>query len=98
MNLIELKSKKGLDIPIKGEAPKTTRDIVESITQVAIVPDSFPNSLLKPVAKAGEKVKAGQIVLYDKKNEQVKFTSPVSGVVKEIRRGEKRRIIAYCLF
>ena len=97
MNLIELKSKKGLDIPIKGEAPKTTRDIVESITQVAIVPDSFPNSLLKPVAKAGEKVKAGQIVLYDKKNEQVKFTSPVSGVVKEIRRGEKRRIIAYVI-
>ena len=97
MNVINLKSKKGLDIPIKGEAEKKITDRLTAVNEVAIVPASFPGSLLKPVAKEGEKVKRGQIVLYDKKNEQVKFTSPVSGKVKEIRRGVKRKIIAYVI-
>jgi Na+-transporting NADH:ubiquinone oxidoreductase subunit A len=38
----------------------------------------------------GERVKLGQALFSDKKNPGVQFTSPASGVVKEIKRGAKR--------
>ncbi len=97
MDIIKLKNKRGLDIPIKGEAVKKITDITSRISEVAIVPGDFFGSLLKPVIKPGERVDAGQIVMYDKKNEHVKFAAPVSGTVKEIRRGEKRKILAYII-
>ena len=95
MNVLEIKNNKGLDIPIKGIAAKRQVDLMESLQEVAIVPADFFGSLLKPVVKPGEHVSAGQVVMFDKKNEHVKFVAPVSGVVKEIRRGAKRKILAY---
>ena len=39
------------------------------------------------------KVKAGDTLFYDKYNDKIKFSAPVSGSVKEIIRGQKRRIL-----
>ena len=97
MALVELTSKRGLDIPIKGEASKELNDLTSNVNDVAITPGDFFGSLLKPVMKPGDYVEAGQVVMFDKKNEHVKFVSPVSGIVKEIRRGKKRKIIAYVI-
>ena len=36
------------------------------------------------IAKVGAKVKAGDVIFYDKSNEDVKFVSPVSGNVIEV--------------
>ena len=45
------------------------------------------------VVKIGQKISQGDVVFYSKKNERIKFCSPVNGVVKEIIRGAKRKII-----
>ena len=42
--------------------------------------------------KAGDAVKAGEPLYHDKNFDQVMVVSPVSGTVKEVRRGERRKI------
>ncbi len=44
------------------------------------------------VMKVGDEVKAGDVLFHAKKDTTVKYVSPVSGEVVEIRRGEKRAI------
>ena len=46
------------------------------------------------LVKEGDSVLAGSPVLSDKKNPDIIVASPVSGVVKEIVRGEKRKLLA----
>ena len=43
--------------------------------------------------KPGEEVKAGTPLFFDKQRPEVKFTSPVSGVVLDVVRGERRKIL-----
>ena len=45
------------------------------------------------LVKEGDKVSHGQPVFYDKNHEDVKIVSPVSGIIKEIVRGDKRKIL-----
>ena len=45
------------------------------------------------VIKKGDLVKAGDDLFCDKNNNQVRFTSPVSGTVSDIVRGDKRKIM-----
>jgi Na+-transporting NADH:ubiquinone oxidoreductase subunit A len=42
----------------------------------------------------GDEVKAGDILFYDKKNPDWKWSAPVSGEVIEVKRGAKRAITA----
>ena len=44
--------------------------------------------------KEGDRVLAGSPVLADKQKPQVLVTSPVSGTVKSIVRGDKRKLLA----
>tara|TARA_B100000427_G_scaffold143811_1_gene119780 strand:+ start:7763 stop:9115 length:1353 start_codon:yes stop_codon:yes gene_type:complete len=46
----------------------------------------------KLVVKAGDSVKIGTVLFYDKKNEVNKFLSPISGIIKDIIFGERRVI------
>ena len=39
-------------------------------------------------------MKAGLPLFHSKENPEVKFLSPVSGTIKQVLRGEKRRILA----
>jgi Na+-transporting NADH:ubiquinone oxidoreductase subunit A len=48
----------------------------------------------KLLVREGDRVKAGSPLFFDKGNEQVLFTSPVSGVVSEVRRGAKRNLLS----
>ncbi len=88
-----IKIKKGLDLPIKGE-PSATLDESKSIKKVALLGNDYIG--LKPtlIVSIGERVKLGQLLFTDKKNPGVKFTSPASGVVTEINRGEKRSFLS----
>ncbi len=70
--------------PVKVAVPST----------VAIVPDDFTGITPRMDVHAGDTVQAGQVLYHDKNHESVKVTSPVSGVVKEVRRGERRKILA----
>jgi Na+-transporting NADH:ubiquinone oxidoreductase subunit A len=84
--------KKGLDIKLLGEADQVKVDS-KTPTMVALKPSDFHGLVPKVIIKEGEKVKRGEVVFYDKYNKDVKFVSPVSGVLSEILRGDKRKIL-----
>ncbi len=85
--------RKGLDIPLAGAAEQTVRKAVLPGV-VAIRPSDFRNLTPKVLVKAGDRVLAGSPVLADKTCPEILFTSPVSGEVTEIVRGEKRKLLA----
>ncbi len=89
----DIRIKKGLDIKLKGEAEKTLEKAIVS-NFYTLRPEDFHGVIPKLISKVGTKVKAGETVFYDKSNENVKFVSPVSGEIIEIKRGEKRKILA----
>lgn len=84
-----IKIKKGLNLPINGE-PKNFIDSTKKVSKVGIIGSDFVG--LKPsfTVSVGEKVKLGQVLFTDKKNNSIKFTSPASGTILELNRGEKR--------
>ncbi|MGF1586661.1 MAG: Na(+)-translocating NADH-quinone reductase subunit A [Bacteroidales bacterium] len=87
-----IKLKKGLDIPLKGEAEKVLEK--PSLPKLfAVKPTDFPGIRPKMMVHANDEVKAGSPVFFDKYNPGVIFTSPVSGKVVAINRGERRKIL-----
>jgi Na+-transporting NADH:ubiquinone oxidoreductase subunit A len=89
----DIRIKKGLDIKLKGKASLQVSPAQRSKT-FALNPPDFHGLLPKMSVKIGDKVNVGDELFYDKNNEKVKFVSPVSGAVKEIVRGAKRRILS----
>lgn len=81
--------KKGLDLPITG-GPKQEIEDGNRVSSVAVLGADYVGMKPTMMVSEGDKVKLGQVLFTDKKNEGVKFTSPASGVVKAIHRGAKR--------
>lgn len=88
----QIRLKRGLDIPLKGEASDTTETIISPT--YGIVPDDFPGHTWKLKVAAGDLVSSGDPLMYSKEYPELRLTSPVTGIVKEIRRGERRHIEA----
>lgn len=84
-----IKLHKGLDIRIKGEAEKVFAPDF-STNNYAVKPTDFTGLFPKILVKEGDRVKAGTPLCYDKYNEKVLLTSPVSGEITGIVRGPKR--------
>ncbi len=85
--------KRGLDIPMEGKAEKA----LESVGRPSvfhIVPDHFAGIKPKLMVAVGDTVKAGSPLFYDKAYEAMRFTSPVSGVVTAIVRGDRRKVMS----
>ena len=87
-----IKIKKGLQIPLLGKAEETLRGTVTS-EFVKVCPEDFHGITPKLAVKVDDVVKAGSALFFDKNNPDMKFVSPVSGVVTAVDRGEKRRIL-----
>ena len=87
-----IKLRKGLDIRLLGEA-KTIKSELPMSKIVSIKPSDFHRVIPKLVVKEGDSIKAGGVLFHDKYEESVKFASPISGTVKAVIRGEKRRIL-----
>lgn len=85
--------RKGLDIPLSGRIG-TGQAIELAAAEVAVVPDDFPGIAWKLAAKPGDLVKRGTALLRDKETGTVAIVSPAAGTVKEVRRGERRKIEA----
>ena len=81
--------KKGLDVPVNGTPQQVIHD-GPSIKTVAILGEEYVGMRPTMHVKVGDRVKKGQVLFADKKNEGVLFTAPAAGVVTEINRGEKR--------
>ena len=87
-----IKLRKGLDINLKGKAAKQ-KFSVKAAAQYALVPDDFVGITPKVVVREGDKVKAGDALFVNKKQTDVKFASPVSGVVQAVVRGDRRKVL-----
>ena len=86
-----IRIKKGLDIPLAGAPSSSVTDDTKT-TLFAVCPDDFPGPVWKCAVKAGDKVAAGDPLLIDKASGKIRLSSPVSGTVEEVKRGERRHI------
>lgn len=85
--------KKGFDINLAGKAALKLSTAEQPDTFV-IKPDDFHGIYMpKVLVKEGDTVKAGSPLFHDKKHEKIVFTSPISGEVVEVKRGEKRKLL-----
>ena len=84
--------KQGFDIKLQGEAKPELRKV--HINRFGLKPTDFHG--MSPIPKvefeAGQTIKAGEVLFYDKKRPEIKYVSPVSGEFIELRRGAKRAI------
>ncbi|MBT8327067.1 MAG: Na(+)-translocating NADH-quinone reductase subunit A [Bacteroidia bacterium] len=87
----DIKIKRGKNISLDGK-PTNKFYTVSPSTTFAIKPIDFKGLVPKLMVKQGDEVKAGDCLFVDKKNSQICFTSPVSGEVAEIVRGDRRAI------
>ena len=86
--------KKGFDIKLLGAIEGTEVAFTAPARSVAVVPDDFHGIIPRMEKKEGEHVVAGEPLYHDKNYEDIKVVSPVSGTVKDVRRGERRHIDA----
>ena len=87
-----IKLRKGLDVNLQGQAEKTTVQLPLS-SEYAVSPLDFVGVIPKMLVKVGDTVKAGTPLFFSKNDERILFTSPVSGTVSAVNRGEKRKIL-----
>jgi len=87
-----IKLRKGLDIHLQGKAEEKKIQL-KSKGLYALVPDDFEGITPKVVVREGDHVLAGDALFVNKQYPEVKFASPVSGTVREVVRGERRKVL-----
>lgn len=85
--------KKGLDIKIMGVAPIDSPPCEIEAKTCAVVPDDFTGLTPKAVVAPGDHVKKGSPIIIDKHYTDITLVAPIAGVVREIVRGERRKIL-----
>ncbi len=85
--------RKGLDLPIGGTAELRLTD-ARNIPTCAIKPTDFVGLTPRLLVEEGTIVKKGEALFCDKRDERIRFTSPIDGRVKAVVRGEKRKLLA----
>lgn len=88
-----IKLRKGLDINLKGKVAAEVMAVKEP-GFYALCPDDFTGVTPKVVVKEQEYVMAGGPLFIDKNHPEVKFVSPVSGVVTCVERGARRKVLS----
>ncbi|HEX5360332.1 MAG TPA: Na(+)-translocating NADH-quinone reductase subunit A [Fluviicoccus sp.] len=85
-----IKIKRGLDIPISG-VPSGQVSVISSIRSVALIGADYHGMMPTMKVAEGDRVIQGQPLFADKKHPRVIFTAPVTGYVRAINRGERRK-------
>ena len=88
---MRIRIRKGLNIPIAG-APEQRIDDANAVGWVALVAKDYRGLRPQLMVEVGDRVRLGQPLLTDKSNPDVLFTSPGSGEVVAIHRGERRSL------
>ncbi|MEM6440725.1 MAG: Na(+)-translocating NADH-quinone reductase subunit A [Pseudomonadota bacterium] len=84
---------KGLDIPITG-APRDEIEDGPPISTAAILGEDYIGLKPRISLEEGDTVGAGAPILIDKDQPEVQIVAPVSGRVKAINRGARRRLVS----
>lgn len=87
-----IKLRKGLDINLKGRAKEKKLPLRSSATY-GLAPECFVGITPKVIVKVGDRVLAGDPLFVNKACPEVRFSSPVSGTVAEVLRGERRKVM-----
>ncbi|MEM6973254.1 MAG: Na(+)-translocating NADH-quinone reductase subunit A [Pseudomonadota bacterium] len=85
--------RKGLNIPITGAPGPVVVDGPE-VRSVGIIGDDYIGLKPRIQVEEGDLVGAGAPVLFDKDTPEVMVVSPVTGRIKAINRGARRRLIS----
>ena len=85
------KLKKGYNLKIKSEVLTSISEIKGS-KRYGITVSDFVGIKPKLIVKAGDEVEVGSPLFFNKNNPKVQITSPTSGRVSEIKRGERRSL------
>lgn len=88
-----IKLRKGLDVNLKGKPAEEIAQ-VKCPGEYALVPDDFTGMKPKVVVRESDEVLVGDALFVDKLHPEVKFTSPVSGVVSLVERGDRRKLLS----
>ncbi len=86
-----IKLSKGLNIKIEGKAQEKITKVKPS-SVIEINPDFYHGIVPKMIVKGGETIMAGSPLFFNKNFEEMNFVSPVSGKVREVVRGERRKV------
>lgn len=84
--------RKGHDIKLAGHSGSSVT--TQRVMRFGVKPGDFRGNapIPKMLVQEGDEVSAGEALFFDKANPDIKYVSPVSGEVVEIRRGAKRSI------
>lgn len=91
--MAEIQVKRGYNLNLSG---KPDQSIVDGPfpQRVAIRPADFGTLIkLRVLVKEGDKVSTGTPLMEDKGTPEIKFTSPATGTVLEVKRGERRALL-----
>ncbi len=83
---MQITIKKGLDIPISGH-PLQDVSPGNDVSTVALLGWDTPGLKPKMAVREGDRVRLGQPLYIDKRNPEVPFVAPGSGVVTAVNRG-----------
>lgn len=82
--------RRGLDVPIAGAAQGEPQSLTP--TRISIDPREFRGVIPRLAKRAGDRVKKGETLFYDKRRPEMCFVSGATGTVSEVRRGHRRVI------
>ena len=88
----DIRIKKGLSINIKGSASKKIEKLPLAKSYALNLQD-FHLVMPKLTKKVDDFVKRGESLFYSKTNEELVFVSPISGKIRDIIRGDRRKIL-----
>ena len=88
-----IKISKGLDLPITGKPEQSIFD-GSVVSEVALLGEDYLDMKASMHIRLEHKVKCGDLLWTDKKNQGVKYTAPASGTIKAINRGAKRKLLS----
>jgi len=88
-----IKLRKGLDLHLQGKAEQRKLRVVPT-GLYGLVPDDFVGVTPKVLVREGDHVLAGDALFANKQCPEVTFASPVSGTVKAVVRGERRKVVS----
>lgn len=86
-----IRTTRGANLSLNGDAEKILSKTITSSTY-ALKPDDFFGMTPKLLVKEGSELQKGQAVFFSKSDPRIKFVSPISGTLKTIQRGAKRKI------
>lgn len=86
---MQIKIKKGLDVPMAGR-PELTISDAKPVSTVGLVGFDTPGLKPRMAVAVGDRVKLGQPLFIDKRNPEVKYTAPGAGTIQAVNRGQRR--------